>query len=205
MEVFIVVTAIVPAAGLSSRMGGEVSKPLLLWGKATVIQHVVATLLDAGVLDVVVVTGHRREAIEAALAASPVRCVFNPAYADGEMLASLQAGLRAAPPERAGALLALADQPQMQPGVVVQVLQAFAESNGQAVIVPSYQMRRGHPVVLPRWLWQEVLDLAPGDSLRTVINRHAAAIRYLVVDTPSVLADLDTPEQYAQALSKQKP
>ena len=102
-------------------------------------------------------------------------------------------------------MLALADQPQMQPEVVAQVLQAFADSNGQAVIVPSYQLRRGHPIVLPRWLWSEVLDLTPGNSLRSVINRHAAAIRYLVVDTPSVLADMDTPEQYTQALNERKP
>ena len=93
----------------------------------------------------------------------------------------------------------------MQPGVVALVLQAFANSDGQAVIVPSYQMRRGHPIILPRWLWQEVLDLAPGDSLRSVINRHAAAIQHLVVGTPSVLADLDTPEQYQHALSEQEP
>ncbi len=66
-------------------------------------------------------------------------------------------------------------------------------------------MRRGHPILLPRWLWQEVLDLAPGDSLRSVINRHAAAIQHLVVDTPSVLADVDTPAQYQQALSEQRP
>lgn len=198
------ITAIVPAAGLSTRMGGDVSKPLLPWGAGTVVAQVVSTLLAAGVPDVVVVTGHRREAVEAALASYPVRCVFNLAYANGEMLASLQAGLRAVPPEHAGAMLALADQPQLQPGVVAQVLQAFTDSNGQAVIVPSYQMRRGHPVVLPRWLWQEVLDLAPGDSLRTVINRHTAAIRYLVVDTPSVLADIDTPEQYTQALNERK-
>jgi len=198
------ITAIVPAAGLSTRMGGDVSKPLLPWGKGTIVEQVVSTLFAAGVTDVVLVTGHRREAIEAALAAYPVRCVFNPAFANGEMLASLQAGLRAVPPEQAGALLALADQPQMQPEIVTKVLHAFANGGSQAIVVPSYQMRRGHPIILPRWLWQEVLDLAPGDSLRSVINRHASAIQHLVVDTPSVLADLDTPRQYQQALNKQK-
>ena len=205
MEISIVVTAIVPAAGLSTRMGGDVSKPLLPWGKGTIIEQVVSTLFAAGVSDVLVVTGHRREAIEAALGAYPVRCVLNPAYANGEMLASLQAGLRAVSPQQAGALLALADQPQMKPEVVTKVLRAFASGGSQAIVVPSYQMRRGHPILLPRWLWQEVLDLAPGDSLRSVINRHAAAIRYLVVDTPSVLADLDTPEQYRHALSEPRP
>lgn len=198
------ITAIVPAAGLSTRMGGDVSKPLLPWGKGTVIVQVVSTLLAAGVLDVVVVTGHRREAVEAALAAFPVRCITNPAYTNGEMLASLQAGLRAVPPQQAGALLALADQPQMKPEVVTKILQAFAKGGNQSIVVPSYQMRRGHPILLPRWLWQEVLDLAPGDSLRSSINRHAAAIQHLVVDTPTVLADLDTPGQYQQALNEQR-
>ncbi len=172
------ITAIVPAAGLSTRMGGDVSKPLLPWGKGTVIEQVVATLFATGVLDVIVVTGHRREAVEAALAAYPVRSIFNPAYANGEMLASLQAGLRAVPPQRVGALFALADQPQMQPEVVTTGPdRPLPQRWHQAIVVPSYQMRRGHPIVLPRWLWQEVLDLAPGDSLRSVINRHAAAIQ----------------------------
>ena len=198
------ITAIVPAAGLSTRMGGDVSKPLLPWGKSTVVEQVVSTLLAAGVLDVVVVTGHRREAVEAALAAFPVRCITNPAYTNGEMLASLQAGLRAVPPQQAGALLALADQPQMKPEVVTKVLQAFANGGNQSIVVPSYQMRRGHPIVLPKWLWQEVVDLAPGDSLRSVINRHGTAIQHLVVDTPTVLADVDTPGQYQQALNEQR-
>lgn len=196
-------SAIVPAAGLSSRMGAPLPKPLLPWGASTVIGTVVSTLLAAGVGEVIVVTGHQREAIEAALAGRAVRCVYNPAYASGEMLSSIQAGLTAAAPESAGALLALADQPQMQPAVVQQVLDAFAASDGQALIIPSHAMRRGHPILLPRRLWAEVLALPAGDTLRTVIQRHAAAIRYVAVDTPSVLADLDTPEQYAAARSAQ--
>jgi molybdenum cofactor cytidylyltransferase len=186
-------------------MGGKVSKLLLPWGAGTVIEQVVSTLFAAGILDVLVVTGHQQEAIQAVLAPYPVRCVFNPAYANGEMLSSLQAGLRAVPVDQTGVLIALADQPQIQRAVVARVLQTFTDSDDQAVVVPSYQLRRGHPIVLPRWLWQEVLDLPPGDTLRTLINRHAAAIRYLVVDTPSVLADMDTPEQYRHALSQPKP
>jgi molybdenum cofactor cytidylyltransferase len=149
---------------------------------------------------VVVVTGHRGEAVEAALADHAVRCIHNPAYATGEMLSSIQVGLVAAHAASAGALLALADQPQMQLAVVQQVLDAFDESNGQALVIPSYAKRRGHPIVLPRWLWPEVLALPAADTLRTSIQRHATAIRYVEVDTASVLADLDTPEQYAEAV-----
>jgi molybdenum cofactor cytidylyltransferase len=198
------VSAIVPAAGLSSRMGGELPKPLLPWGASTVIGTVVGTLLAAGIGDLIVITGHRRAAVEAALAGQPVRCVHNPDYAGGEMLSSIQAGLAAADPASRGALLALADQPQMQGAVVQQVLRAFDASAGQALVIPSHAMRRGHPIVLPRGLWAEVLALPAGDTLRTVVQRHAAAIRYVEVDTASVLADLDTPEQYAEAVSGER-
>jgi molybdenum cofactor cytidylyltransferase len=195
------ITAIVPAAGLSTRMGGALPKPLLPWGASTVIGTVASTLLAAGIAEVLVITGHRREAVEAALASLSVRCVHNPAYASGEMLSSIQAGLAAASPASRGALLALADQPQMQLGVVQQVLQTFEASGGQALVIPSYALRRGHPILLPRWLWDEVLALPAGATLRSLIQRHAPAIRYVEVDTPSVLADLDTPEQYAAAVS----
>ncbi len=195
------ISAIVPAAGLSSRMGGPLPKPLLPWGASTVIGAVVDTLLAARIAEVLVITGHRREAVEAALAGHghAVRCVHNPAYADGEMLSSIQAGLAAASPASRGALLALADQPQMQSAVVQQVLRVFDDSGSQALVVPSHAQRRGHPILLPRRLWDEALALPAGATLRSLIQRHAAAIRYVEVDTPSVLADLDTPEQYAAA------
>jgi len=191
------ISAVVPAAGLSSRMGGPLPKPLLPWGSSTVIETVVSTLLAAAVDEVIVVTGHRADEIEARLAGYAVRCVRNPHYARGGMLSSIQAGLRAADSETAAALLALADQPQMEVGVARQVVQAFRAGDGHGLIVPSYALRRGHPITLPRRLWPEILALHAGDSLRSVIQRHASEIEYLAVNTPSVLADLDTPEQYA--------
>ncbi len=198
------ISAIVPAAGLSTRMGGGLPKPLLPWGASTVIETVVSTLLAAGVDEILVITGHRGEKIEAALASYAVRCVHNPAYASGEMLSSIQAGLAAASPESQGALLALADQPQMQLSVVQQVLRTYKNGGGQALVIPSHAMRRGHPILLPRWLWAEVLALPASATLRTAIQRHAAAIRYVEVDTPTVLADLDTPEQYAEAVNSDR-
>lgn len=191
--------AVVPAAGLSTRMGGDTPKPLLPWQHHTIIEQVVSTLAMAGLptATVVVITGHHRNEMEAVLVRHGVRCVFNPNYQQGEMLSSLQVGLSALPDEATGALLALADQPQLQVATVRQVLAAFAAGSGQELVIPSYQMRRGHPIVLPRRLWPEVQALAPGDSLRTVINRHADTVRYVIVDTPTILADLDTPEQYA--------
>ncbi|MCS6844307.1 MAG: nucleotidyltransferase family protein [Caldilineales bacterium] len=195
------VHALVLAAGRSTRMGGATPKQLLPWGPHTVIEQVVATLLQAGFAadEITVVTGHRREEVEGAVAHLGVRCVHNPAYAEADMLASIQAGLRSLPDGCGGALLALADQPQMQVQTVRQVVEAFQAGGGWALVIPSYQMRRGHPILLPARLWPEVLALPADASLRAVVQRHAHEIHYVVVDTPTVLADLDTPEDYRAA------
>jgi molybdenum cofactor cytidylyltransferase len=199
------IVAVIPAAGLSSRMGAQLPKPLLPWGPHTVIQQVIGTLQEAGLEQIVVVTGHRRQELEAVLASCPVRCVFNPAYPRGDMLSSVQVGLRALVGPVTGALVALADQPQMRADVVRQLLAAFQAGGDQALVVPSYRMRLGHPIILPRRLWPEVLALPEGRSLRSVIRAHTDEIRYVVVDTPDVLADLDTPEQYQLSVSGQGP
>ncbi|MEZ4768602.1 MAG: nucleotidyltransferase family protein [Caldilineales bacterium] len=188
------VSAVVPAAGLSRRMGGDTSKVLLPWGAHTVVEQVVETLRSAGVQDILVVTGHQRERVEETMQQHAVRCVHNPDYASGEMLSSLQAGLQALPDTCRGALIALADQPQMEVSVVRAVVEQFRQRAG--IVIPSYRMRRGHPILLPRRLWPEMLALAPDDTLRTMIDRHSDEIEYVVVRTSSILADLDTPEQY---------
>jgi molybdenum cofactor cytidylyltransferase len=132
-------------------------KLTLPWGEPdearTVIGQVVATLTAAGLTEIVVVTGHRADEVGAALHGSPVRCVFNPDYASGEMLASLQVGLSALNDRSKGALLCLGDQPQMEVATVQAVVAAGETSDWQQVIIPSFQMRAGHPILLPAWLW----------------------------------------------------
>ncbi len=217
------IPAIVLAAGLSRRMGRF--KLTLPWGATTVIGQVVATLAAAGVTEIVVVTGNRADEV-AALAGTPARIVFNPDFATGEMLSSIQAGVKAIishTPIRASlrgssfatkqsqemaeiasqkalamtdqaALLCLGDQPQMEVATVQAVLTAGTATGWQRIIRPSYQMRAGHPIILPSAVWPDIL--ITGGTLREVLTAHRAITDYLVVDTPTVLADLDTPEDY---------
>jgi molybdenum cofactor cytidylyltransferase len=194
------IAAIVLAAGLSHRMGRF--KLTLPWGETTVVGQVVATLAAADLAQIVVVTGHRAAEVEAALAGTRARPAHNPAYATGEMLSSIQAGLRALQqgtltPARLSpaALLGLGDQPQMEAATVRAVLAAGAKDDWQRIVIPSYRMRAGHPILLPAWLWPEILDCA--STLRDVMALHRERTHYLDVDTPTVLADLDTPEDYA--------
>ena len=189
------IVAVVLAAGLSRRMGRF--KLTLPWRGCTVIGHVVQTLKRAGFDRVLIVTGHRADEIAAALEGTGAELVYNAAYATNDMLSSLQAGLSAlqrTPAE--AALLCLGDQPQMEGQTIEGVLAAGAINGWQRVIIPSYQQHAGHPILLPRALWGEILG-ATG-TLREVLKAHRELVVYVNVTATSILADLDTPEDYQQ-------
>lgn len=190
------ISAIILAAGQSRRMGQP--KMLLPWGTLTVIEHVITTCLNAGVEDIVVITGGAHEQVEKVIAQYPVRRIYNSGYANGEMLSSLQLGLMAMSNQVQAALVGLGDQPQVQERSVRRVCEAYRESQSR-LVVPSFQMRRGHPWLVARPLWDELLQIKPPESPRDFLNRHAGEIRYVEVDTPSILADLDTPEDYQKS------
>ena len=187
--------AVVLAAGLSQRMGQP--KMILPWGETTVIGRVVGVLQSAAVQEIVVVTGGAHQKVEEALQGLPAKAVLNPNYTNGQMLLSLQTGLKALPDDVTAALVTLGDQPQIESAVVQAVMQD-AQSSGANLILPSYQMRRGHPWLVHRRLWHRLLAFHDPLTLRDFLKQQAAEIRYLVVETPSILADLDTPEDYAR-------
>ena len=193
------ISAVVLAAGLSERMGRP--KLLLPYGERTVVEQVVSILLSSPVGEVLVVTGHEREAVESALAGWPVRAVFNPDYSAGEMLSSVQAGLKAVAAESRAALLAVGDMPAVEGGVVAQLLTAYAgQCSDACVYIPSYRMRAGHPVLVPRSYWPAILALPRGANLRSVWRAEGSRIHWVTVDTPSVLRDMDTPADYEREL-----
>lgn len=181
------------AAGLSRRMGRP--KLILPWGDTTVIGRVVDILFQAGVAPVVVVTGGSTAQVEAVLKEQPVRLVFNPRHHEDQMALSLQIGLEAIAKEVEAVLVVLGDQPQIQLPVVRSVIDAANQSSA-ALVVPSFQMRRGHPWLAKRVLFSALLDIRPPTTLREFLFEHANEIEYLPVDTPSILQDLDTPEDY---------
>jgi molybdenum cofactor cytidylyltransferase len=187
-----VITAIILAAGESKRMGRP--KMLLPWKDSTVLGSVLATYRAAGLKEILVVTGGARRQVEALLG-TRARAVYNPDFDRGEMLSSLQAGLRALGSETEAALIGIGDQPQLEGSAVRAILDAF-RATGAVLIVPSYRMKRGHPWLAARSLWGEILAMQAPDSPREFINSHAAEIHYVNVDTPGVVQDLDTPDEY---------
>lgn len=189
------VSAIVIAAGLSRRMGKF--KLTLPWSGSTVIASIVATLRAAPLREIVVVTGHRSADVEQALAGMDTRYVHNPDYEAGGMLSSIVAGLRALGNSDRAALLCLGDQPQMQPDTIQAVLSGGDRTGWQRIVLPSYRMRTGHPILLPVALWPQIMNTT--ETLRTVLRSNADMVHYVTVDTPSILDDLDTPDDYQRA------
>jgi len=205
-------TAIVIAAGLSSRMDGL--KPLLPIGEKPAITRLLDTIRAAGIEDVVVVTGHEREMVEEALTEQrdgsfyvqnrtqkePSLCsVYNEDFRSG-MFSSVKAGLRCVA-ETSDALLFPVDVPLVSAKTIRGLVSAYEEGSPSRFAVPVYKGNNGHPLLIPRLFYTEILGHKGEGGLKEVRNRHAAEmLRYEVGDEGCVL-DMDTPEDYEKLLS----
>jgi molybdenum cofactor cytidylyltransferase len=187
------IAAVVLAAGMSTRMGRP--KMTLPWGDTTVIGQVIQVITLAGLDPIMIVTGAARQAVGQALSGFKVQFVDNPAYQTGEMLSSIQAGLAALAPTIRAAMIFLGDQPQVQPGVIRAICDDYGRSHN-GIHIPSYQGRRGHPLLIDSALWPAIGELQHPATLRDFINSRPQRIAYTDISTDSILRDLDTPEDY---------
>jgi molybdenum cofactor cytidylyltransferase len=185
------VTAVVPAAGRSARFGAM--KLVANLEGAPLIQRTLASLLEAGVAQVVVVT-REGAAVEGAVALVDPRVaiVVNPDPERG-MFSSIQAGL--AVTDGDVVLVLPADMPFVAAATVAAVA-AQAASTG-AVVVPVHDGRRGHPIAIPQALGTTLRALAPTTTLKAAIAACGAAVLPLTVVDPGVLHDVDVPGDLA--------
>lgn len=197
LEVQRPVGAVVLAAGMSTRMGQ--SKVLLPWAEGkTIIEHIIEQLILTRVDHIVVVTGHQSAQVKRLVSRYDVEVVYNRSYRTGEMVSSLKSGLNALPGHLAAAMVVLGDQPRLQPKVIYQVMMAYAEGQG-SIIAPRYEKQRGHPILIDRRYWPEILALGSDGAPRDVISAHQDQLAFVDVDTDSVVSDVDTPQDYENA------
>jgi len=187
------VTAVVLAAGESARMGQN--KQLLPWGDTTILGQVLANLQASAVNEIVVVTGHEQQRVARVAAEAGARAVYNPDHKAGEMLSSLQVAVEQLPLNREAVLVMLADQPMVGPESINCLLEEYWQGGGE-LIAPTYQGRRGNPVLIGRHYFAELLALPRGEAPRTLLRAHDGAVNLVPVDSPGILHDMDTPGQY---------
>ncbi len=191
------IAAILLAAGESTRMGRP--KALLPWRDATLVEYQVRELTAAGVERIAVVLGHAAGEVWPHVP-DEAHMVVNEAYREGRA-SSLRAGASALPDDADPILILGVDQPR--PREELRALLAAHREGGVAVTVPVHEGRRGHPPVLAGDLLPELRAASEETAgLRGVLAAHQEAVREVEASSAIVLLDLNTPEQYQQALAR---
>lgn len=186
------VTALVLAAGRSTRMGA-VNKMLAEIGGKPLVRIAAEQAVASHAKPVIVVTGHEREKVEAALRGLPVRFVHNPDYAEG-LGTSLKAGISAVPEEADAAIVCLGDMPQVDAALINRLIATFDPERGALVVVPSIDGRRGNPVVWSRRFFHDLMAIQGDVGARHLIGNYAEAVAEVPVAGEAALTDVDTPE-----------
>jgi molybdenum cofactor cytidylyltransferase len=184
--------AILLAAGLSRRMGS--CKQLLPLGEESVLARCLRTLLAAGIDQLIVVVSPEGNAVAAEAERFPVRVVVN-REPGGDMASSIRTGRDALPDDLGRVVIALCDHPLVLPATVVEMIR-ISHSHPESIIIPCHAGRRGHPVLLPKKILQE---LHTGMTLRDVIRTDPNRIVEIPVDDEGAVLDMDTPEDYRVA------
>ncbi len=186
------VAGIVLAAGRSTRMGAA-NKLIADIGGAPMVRRVAEAVLASRARPVVVVTGHQAAEVSAALAGLDVTIVANSDYATG-LASSLKAGLRAVPPDGAGALVVLGDMPRIAPVHLDKLIEEFEAANGTAIIVPVHQGRQGNPVLWPAEHFPALLQLEGDAGAKRLLSALTHDVRVIDLATDAIFIDIDTPE-----------
>ncbi|HZL59201.1 MAG TPA: molybdopterin-binding/glycosyltransferase family 2 protein [Stellaceae bacterium] len=195
------IAALVLAAGQSRRMG-TLNKLLIDIDGKPMLRHAVDAALAAGLNPVVVVTGHERDQIAAALVGLPVVLVHNPDYAQG-LSTSLRQGLGALPADSAGAMVALGDMPRVGAAELSRLVAAFEPREGRGIVVPTWLGKRGNPVLWARRFFPEMQAVAGDVGAKHLIGAYPEEVAEIEMGGDSVLTDIDTPQALAR-LSRTK-
>jgi len=168
-------------------------KPLLPFGKQTVIESCIDYLRKGGVEKIVVVLGHRAGEVRTQIDHLGVDYALN-ANPDSEMNTSIALGVAELATDAKSFLLALADHPAVPPAVVSTLITEW--QHGASLVIPTWQDRGGHPVLIDLRYRTELQNLDPARGLRGLFDAHRDEVKRVPVDSPFVARDMDTWDDY---------
>jgi molybdenum cofactor cytidylyltransferase len=194
------IAGLILAAGESCRMGTP--KATLTYRGQTFLERIVQTLRQIDIERIVVVLGHQAEDIQRHIKIAPAQVVINPDYRRGQT-SSLQVGLRSLiGDEPEAAVLCLVDHPAVSAETVRRIVATFRQC-GAPVVIPTYQGRRGHPVLIGRQVFDELLGLACDVGADSVVRRYRPATQFVEVEDEGIVIDVDDPESYRRLISSE--
>jgi molybdenum cofactor cytidylyltransferase len=186
------IAAVVLAAGRSTRMGGP-NKLLAEIAHRPLVRIAAEAALASRAKPVIVVAGHQRPEVEKVLADLPVQVVHNPDFADG-LGTSVRAGIAAVPAEVDGAIVLLGDMPQVDARLINRLIGAFDPDRGALVVVPTFEGKRGNPVLWSRRFFPDLMAIDGDVGARHLISHYGEAVAEVPVEGNAALVDVDTPE-----------
>ncbi len=189
------IAAIILAAGRSRRMG-VLNKMIADIDGAPMITRIADSVLASSADPVVVVTGHEPDRVRAVLDAGELTIIHNPDYGEG-LSTSLKRGLDALDDDVDGALICLGDMPDITPSHLDTLIAAFDPLEGRSICVPTFDGKRGNPVLWARRYFTEMATVAGDVGARHLIGEHAEALCEVAMPDDGVLVDLDTPSALA--------
>lgn len=193
------IPALVLAGGMSQRMGE--CKYLLPFGEECVLGHILEVVRSVPEISWLgVVTGHFKQEFASLLAKYDAHQIENPNYHTGEMLSSVQAGVRGLSTSERGFLLLLGDQPLIQKELLCEIIRV-AITTGAPLVQPEYGSKRGHPLFFGAECIPEILALPSNSTLKHVVSRHESRRITVPITDATILQDLDTPIEYQQLLT----
>jgi molybdenum cofactor cytidylyltransferase len=192
---------VVLAAGASRRLGGYPKATVRIGAEAS-IARVTRLALEAELDPVIVVLGPHAEATRAHLRESPVSVVENSRWADGRT-GSLQAGLEPLDPAQSVVVWPV-DHPFVESGTVVELGRVAARDALALWVIPTYEGRGGHPIILRPPVLSLVRQMGRSEPLRNLIPHFGPQVRRFAVDDPGVTATVDTWPEYDHHLASWK-
>lgn len=186
--------ALIVAAGMSSRMGEF--KPMLNIGSISVAQRVIATLHQAGVSKIVMITGYNAVTLERHLAGNGIIFLRNEAYQTTQMFDSAKIGLAYLQHKCDRILFTPVDVPLFTAGTVRALL-----DSGASLACPVCGGQQGHPILIASSLLPEILNDSGEQGLKGAMDRCSAPLIRVEVNDPGIIHDADTPEDFSQLLN----
>lgn len=182
--------ALIVAAGMSTRMGEF--KPMLSIGSISIAQRVIATLSQAGVSKIVMVTGYNATILERHLAGNGIIFLRNEDYETTQMFDSVKIGLRYLLDKCDKVLFTPVDVPLFTAKTVKAIL-----DSGAPLAVPMCDGKQGHPILISNSLIPEILNDCGEMGLKGAMDRCSIPLLRLDVEDPGTIHDADTPEDFS--------
>jgi CTP:molybdopterin cytidylyltransferase MocA len=182
------IAGIVLAAGEGKRIGK--TKALIEIDGISFLERVIVSLEESNCVPIVVVGGSKANDVEKLSSKLNVDFIWNNNWRSGQF-SSLKAGLSSLNPRPFGALITLVDHPFVTAGTYELLCKTFL-TKPDTIVIPVYGKRKGHPIVIPAAITDEVLNAPDESNLRKIISSHQSLITKLPVDDPGILKDVDT-------------